>query len=155
VVFLTKNNSAHKIFLKEAIIEAKKGLREKGIPIGSVLVLNGKIIGRGHNKRIQKKSPILHAEMDCLNNAGRLKASDYKKCVIYSTLSPCEMCTGAIVLYKIPTIIIGENKNFKGPEEYSKKKEIKIINLHSKECEELMSEFIKKNPTLWFEDIGE
>lgn len=155
MVFLTKNNSAHKIFLKEAIIEAKKGLREKGIPIGSVLVLNGKIIGRGHNKRIQKKSPILHAEMDCLNNAGRLKASDYKKCVIYSTLSPCEMCTGAIILYKIPTIIIGENKNFKGPEEYSKKKGIKIINLHSKECEELMSGFIKKNPTLWFEDIGE
>ena len=112
----------HIKFMLEAIKEAKKGIREGGIPIGSVLVLNGKVIGRGHNRRIQKGSAILHAEMDCIENAGRLKASDYKKSIIYSTLSPCDMCTGAILLYNIPIVVIGENRTFKGPESYSGKK---------------------------------
>jgi len=141
-------------FMNEAIKEARKGLGEGGIPIGSVLVKNGKIIGRGHNRRVQKKSAILHAEMDCLENAGRLKARDYKKCVIYSTLSPCDMCTGAILLYKIPKVIIGENKTFKGPEAYSKKRGIKIVNLDMRECRNIMSDFILKKPELWNEDIG-
>jgi cytosine deaminase len=145
----------HEFFLKEAIKEAKKGLKAGGIPIGSVLVKDGKIIGRGHNKRVQKGSAILHAEMDCLENAGRLSAKEYSKCVIYSTLSPCEMCTGAIILYKIPVIVIGENSTFKGPESYSKKKGINIINMNNAECIQLMKEFIKNKPKLWNEDIGE
>ena len=102
-------------FMKEALREARQGLREGGIPIGAVLVKDGRVIGRGHNRRVQKKSAILHAEMDCLENAGRLKAKDYRRCVIYSTLSPCDMCTGAILLYKIPRVVIGENKNLQGP----------------------------------------
>ncbi len=140
--------------MKEALKEARKSLREGGIPIGSVLVKNGRIIGRGHNKRVQKDSSILHAEMDCLENAGRLKASDYKKCVIYSTLSPCDMCTGAILLYNIPAVVIGENKTFKGPEAYSKKRGLKLINLDMKECKDLMADFIRSKPSLWNEDIG-
>lgn len=144
--------SARLKFLSEAIKEARKGLREGGIPIGSVLVKDGKIIGRGHNRRVQKKSAILHAEMDCLENAGRLKAADYAKCEIYSTLSPCPMCTGAILLYKIPTVVIGENTTFKGPE--SSKKFVKLINLDSAECKKLMRDFIKARPELWNEDIG-
>ncbi len=144
----------HLRFMKEAINEAKKGLREGGIPIGSVLVLDGKIVGRGHNRRVQKKSAILHAEMDCINNAGRLKAQDYKKCIIYSTLSPCDMCTGTILLYQIPTVIIGENETFKGPESYSRKRGVKIINLDLKECSDLMRRFIEEKPKLWNEDIG-
>lgn len=145
----------HEFFLQEAIKEAKKGLKSGGIPIGSVLVKDGKIIGRGHNKRVQKGSAILHAEMDCLENAGRLSAKEYSNCVIYSTLSPCEMCTGAIILYKIPTIVIGENSTFKGPESYSKKKGATIINMNNAECIQLMKEFIKNKPKLWNEDIGE
>jgi len=148
------NKKQHLKFLSAAIREARKGLKEGGIPIGSVLVKDGKIIGRGHNRRVQKKSAILHAEMDCLENAGRLKAADYKKCVIYSTLSPCSMCTGAILLYKIPTVVIGENKTFKGPESYSKKF-VELINLESAECKALMAAFIKARPELWNEDIGE
>ncbi|MDD4353665.1 MAG: nucleoside deaminase [Candidatus Nanoarchaeia archaeon] len=144
----------HEFFMNEAIKEAKKGLKEGGIPIGSVLVKDGKIIGKGHNQRVQKKSAILHAEMDCLENAGRLTSKDYSKCTIYSTLSPCEMCTGAIILYKIPLIVIGENVTFKGPESYSKSKGVKIINLESKECKDLMAKFIKEKPKLWNEDIG-
>ncbi|HPS20399.1 MAG TPA: nucleoside deaminase [Candidatus Omnitrophota bacterium] len=147
--------NTHIKFMNEAIKEAKKGLRQGGIPIGAVLVKGGKIIGRGHNRRVQKKSAILHAEMDCLENAGRLKASDYKKCVIYSTLSPCDMCTGAILLYKIPTVVIGENKTFKGPEGYSKKRGVKFINLNMAECKSMMESFIRENPRLWYEDIGE
>ncbi|OGX10995.1 MAG: tRNA-specific adenosine deaminase [Omnitrophica bacterium RIFOXYB12_FULL_50_7] len=119
----------HLRFMKEAVKEARKGLREGGIPIGSVLVRDGKIIGRGHNRRVQKGSAILHAEMDCLENAGRLKAKDYEKCVIYSTLSPCDMCTGAILLYKIPVVVIGENTTFKGSEAYSRRRGVKVINL--------------------------
>ena len=141
--------------MKEAIREARKGLREGGVPIGSVLVRDGKIIGRGHNRRVQKKSSILHAEMDCLENAGRLSAKDYKKCVLYSTLSPCDMCTGAILLYKIPVVVIGENKTFKGPEAYSRKRGVKLINLDLPECKKLMADFIPAKPRLWNEDIGE
>ncbi len=141
--------------MQEAIHEARKGLREGGIPIGSVLVKDGKIIGRGHNRRIQKGSAILHAEMDCLENAGRLKAKDYQKCVIYSTLSPCDMCTGAILLYKIPVVVIGENKTFKGPEVHSKKRGVKLINLNLLECKKMMKDFIAAKPKLWNEDIGE
>ncbi len=144
----------HVSYMKEAIREARKGLREGGIPIGSVLVKNGRIIGRGHNRRVQKGSAILHAEMDCLENAGRLKAGDYEKCVIYSTLSPCDMCTGAILLYKIPTVVIGENKTFKGPEAYSRKRGVKLINLDLSECKRMMRDFIAAKPRLWNEDIG-
>ncbi len=141
--------------MKEAVKEARKGLREGGIPIGSVLVKDGKIIGRGHNRRIQKDSAILHAEMDCLESAGRLKARDYEKCVIYSTLSPCDMCTGAILLYKIPVLVIGENKTFKGPEDHSKKRGVKLINLDLPECKKMMGDFMTARPKLWNEDIGE
>ncbi|MFA6434425.1 MAG: nucleoside deaminase [Elusimicrobiales bacterium] len=143
----------HLKFMEEALKEARKGLKEGGIPIGSVLVKGGAIIGRGHNRRVQKKSAILHAEMDCLENAGRLKAADYAECVIYSTLSPCPMCAGAILLYKIPVVVIGENRTFKGPERYAKKF-VRMINLDLPECRALMSEFIKEKPGLWNEDIG-
>jgi len=141
--------------MREAIRQAKRGLREGGIPIGAVLVKDAKIIGRGHNRRVQKKSVVLHAEMDCLENAGRLKPRDYRKCVIYSTLSPCDMCSGAILLYKIPLVVIGENQTFKGPESYSKQRGVKIINLNLKECKEMMRDFIRTTPELWDEDIGE
>jgi len=144
----------HAKYMKAALAEAKKGLREGGIPIGAVLVKDGKIIGRGHNRRVQKKSAILHAEMDCLENAGRLKAKDYRECTIYSTLSPCDMCTGAILLYKIPTVVIGENDTFKGPESYSKKQGVKLVNLNSRDCKKLMKDFIAAKPELWNEDIG-
>ncbi|MCM2267739.1 MAG: nucleoside deaminase [Elusimicrobiales bacterium] len=146
--------AVHLKFMRAALAEARKGLREGGIPIGSVLVKGNRIIGRGHNRRVQKKSAILHAEMDCLENAGRLKAADYAQCVIYSTLSPCPMCTGAILLYKIPTVVIGENATFKGPESYSKKF-VKLIDLDLPECKKLMADFIKARPELWNEDIGE
>lgn len=138
----------------EAVKEAKKGLSEGGIPIGAVLVKDGKIIGRGHNRREQKDSAILHAEMDCLENAGRLKAKDYEKCVLYSTLSPCDMCSGAVLLYKIPVVVIGENATFKGPEAYLKRRGVKLVNLDLEECKKLMSDFIKNKPKLWNEDIG-
>ncbi len=144
----------HIPFMKEARREARKSLCQDGIPIGSVLVKDGKIMGRGHNRRVQKGSAILHAEMDCLENAGRLKSKDYKKCVIYSTLSPCDMCTGAILLYKIPVLVIGENKTFKGPEAYSRKRGVKLINLNLSECKKMMKDFIAAKPKLWNEDIG-
>ncbi len=148
-------NSTHFKFMQEAVKEARKGLKTGGIPIGSVLVKNGKIIGRGHNRRVQKKSAILHAEMDCLENAGRLKSRDYEKCVLYSTLSPCDMCTGAILLYKIPIVVIGENSTFKGPEAYSQRRGVELINLDLAVCKQLMADFIKAHPDLWDEDIGE
>jgi cytosine deaminase len=146
--------NAHEIFMGEAIAEARQGEAEGGIPIGSILVKNGKVISRGHNRRIQKNSPILHAEIDCLENAGRLSAKDYENCVLYSTLSPCDMCTGAILLYGIPVVVIGENKNFKGPEAYSKEKGVQIINLENEECRSMMENFINTKPELWNEDIG-
>jgi len=145
----------HNQFMKEAIREAKRGLKEGGIPIGAVLVKDGKIIGRGHNRRVQKKSAILHAEMDCLENAGRLKAENYAKCTLYSTLSPCDMCAGAVLLYKVPVVVIGENKTFKGPETHLLRRGVKLINLNDETCIEMMAVFIKENPKLWNEDIGE
>jgi len=142
-------------FLEAAIEEAKTGLKEGGIPIGSVLVIDDKIVARGHNKRVQKGSAVLHAEMDCLENAGRIKAADYKRATLYSTLSPCDMCSGAILLYGIPKVVIGENKTFKGPEEYVKSRGVKETVLDDPECKKLMEEFIDQNPELWNEDIGE
>ncbi len=141
--------------MKEAIKEALRSHAEGGIPIGSVLVKDGAIIGRGHNRRVQKDSAILHAEMDCLENAGRLTSKDYKKCVIYSTLSPCSMCTGAILLYKIPVVVIGENETFRGPEAYAKNRGVKMMNLNLPECQKIMRDFISETPQLWDEDIGE
>lgn len=141
-------------FLKAAIEEAELGLKEGGIPIGSVLVIDNKIVGRGHNRRVQKGSAILHAEMDCLENAGRLKARDYQRAILYSTLSPCDMCSGTALLYKIPRIIIGENKTFQGPESYTQSRGIKLEILQDKKCIELMESFIKARPELWNEDIG-
>lgn len=142
-------------FLEAAIDEAKKGMAEGGIPIGSVLVIDGKIVSTGHNKRVQNGSAVLHAEMDCLENAGRLKASDYKRATLYSTLSPCDMCSGVVLLYGIPKVVIGENKTFTGPEEYLKSRGVEIVNLDNEECFQLMETFIKNNPELWNEDIGE
>lgn len=142
-------------FLQAAIDEAKKGLAAGGIPIGSVLVCEGKIIGRGHNQRVQYGSVIHHGEMNCLENTGRLKASVYKRCTIYSTLSPCPMCSGAILLYGIPRVIVGENKTFQGPEEYVRSQGVEVEILQNEECIQLMRDFIAKNPELWNEDIGE
>ena len=141
-------------FLQAAIDEAKKGLADGGIPIGSVLVCEGKIIGRGHNQRVQHGSVIHHAEMNCLENAGRLKAAVYQKCALYSTLSPCPMCSGAAILYKIPRIIIGENLTFKGPEDYVRSQGVKVDVLQDTECIKLMRDFIAARPELWDEDIG-
>lgn len=141
-------------FIEAAIEEAKKGLAEGGIPIGSVLVIDGKIIGRGHNRRVQKGSAILHAEMDCIENAGRLSAKDYQRSVLYSTLSPCDMCSGTVLLYKIPRVIIGENKTFKGPEDYVRSCGVELDILNDQECIKLMEDFIANNPKLWNEDIG-
>lgn len=142
-------------FFDEAFKEAEKGFREGGIPIGSVLVHDEKIIGRGHNRRIQQGSAILHGEMDALENAGRQSASIYKESVLYTTLSPCSMCTGAILLYGIPKVIIGENKTFLGAEELLKANGVEIIILNDQDCIQLMQTFIEENPELWNEDIGE
>jgi len=143
------------IFLKAAYEEAVKGLNEGGIPIGSVIVHKGKIIGRGHNRRIQKGSSILHGEMDALENAGRLPAKVYKESVLYTTLSPCSMCSGAILLYKIPKVIIAENVNFMGEEELLKSRGVEVEILQDEKCIALMKNFITDNPSLWNEDIGE
>jgi len=141
-------------FLKAAIFEAKTGLKEGGIPIGSVIVYNGKIIGSGHNKRIQKGSVVLHAEMDALENAGRQRSTIYKECTLYTTLSPCPMCTGAILLYQIPKVVIGENKTFMGAEALLIEKGVEVVVVNNEECIEMMESFIKTNPGLWNEDIG-
>ncbi len=142
-------------FMSVAMEEARKGLSEGGIPIGSVLVIDDKIVGRGHNQRLQKGSAVLHAEMDCLENAGRLTAKDYRKSVLFSTLSPCDMCSGAILLYGIPKVIVGENKTFQGPEQYVRDRGVDVNVLNDSECIEMMEKFIRENPTLWNEDIGE
>jgi cytosine deaminase len=142
-------------FLEAAMDEARAGLAEGGIPIGSVLVIDGEIVGRGHNRRVQRGSAILHAEMDCLENAGRLRASDYRRAVLYSTLSPCAMCSGAILLYRIPTVIVGENKTFQGPEDYVRAQGVALEVVHDAGCIGLMEQFIREHPTLWNEDIGE
>lgn len=141
-------------FLKAAIEEARLGLDESGIPIGSVLVIDGKIVGRGHNRRVQRSSAILHAEMDCLENAGRLRSADYARSVLYSTLSPCDMCSGTALLYRIPRIVVGENKTFQGPEEYVRSRGVQLEILNDLECIQLMEQFIASRPELWNEDIG-
>ena len=141
-------------FLEAAIEEAQKSLDEGGIPIGAVLVIDGKIVGRGHNQRVQKGSAVLHAEMDCLENAGRLSARDYQRATLYSTLSPCDMCSGAILLYGIPKVVIGENHTFCGPEEYVRSRGVEVEVLNNQKCRQLMESFIEKNPKLWNEDIG-
>ena len=141
-------------FMQAAIEEAQKGLEEGGIPIGSVIVHKGKILGRGHNRRVQKGSVILHDEMDAFENAGRQPASVYKECVLYTTLSPCPMCSGAIILYGIPKIIIGENKTFTGEEEHLKSRGVDVEVLQDETCINMMTNFIADKPTLWNEDIG-
>jgi creatinine deaminase len=142
------------VFLRAAIEEAKRGLGQGGIPIGSVLVCDGKVIGRGHNQRVQKGSVIHHAEMNCLENAGRQKAEVYRRCTIYTTLSPCAMCAGAILLYQIPRVVIGENATFKGAEDLLRNNGVILDLINDQECIDMMREFIAKNPELWNEDIG-
>jgi cytosine deaminase len=142
-------------FMMAAIEEARKGLAEGGIPIGSVLVHQGRIIGRGHNRRMQKGSAVLHGEMDALESAGRLPASVYRESVIYTTLSPCSMCSGAILLYGIPKVVIGENQTFLGEEEWLRSRGVELELVHSEECRELMRQFIADKPEVWNEDIGE
>jgi cytosine/creatinine deaminase len=140
-------------FILEAIEEAKKGLSEGGIPIGSVLIKDGKIIGRGHNKRVQELNPILHAEIDCLQNAGRI--GSYKDTVLYSTLMPCYLCAGAIVQFGIKKVYAGESETFPGAKEFMQSHGVEVVDLNIEECKNLMKEFIKNNPVLWNEDIGE
>lgn len=142
-------------FFEATVNEARKGLEEGGIPIGSVIVHGGKILGRGHNKRIQDGSVVLHGEMDALENAGRQPASIYKNSVLYTTLSPCPMCTGAILLYGIPKVVIGENKTFMGSEDLLRQNGVEIVVLNDQTCIDLMESFIRNKPELWNEDIGE
>lgn len=142
-------------FLTAAVEEARAGSREGGIPIGSVLVIDGRLVARGHNRRVQRGSATLHAEMDCLENAGRLRAEDYRRSTLYSTLSPCDMCSGAVLLYGIPRVVIGENRTFRGPEEYLRSRGVQLELRDDAECVELMRAFIAANPELWDEDIGE
>ena len=142
-------------FLDAAIDEAGLGLAEGGIPIGSVLVLDGQIVGRGHNRRVQKASPILHGEMDALENAGRLVAAEYRRSVIYTTLSPCHMCTGAILLYGIPKVVIGENRTFLGAEDLLRSNGVEVVVVDDQRCVDMMTGFIEARPDLWNEDIGE
>jgi len=144
----------HDPFLQAALDEARKSASEGGIPIGSVLVDEGRIIGRGHNCRVQTGSPIDHGEMNCLRNAGRLPAKVYRNCTLYSTLSPCPMCSGAIVLYKIPRLVVGENQTFLGAEDYLRANGVDVTILEDAECIQLMRGFIQANPQLWNEDIG-
>ena len=142
-------------FLRVALEEAELGLKEGGIPIGSVLVHGGRILGRGHNRRVQKGSAILHGEMDALENAGRQPARVYRECVIYTTLSPCSMCSGTILLYGIPRVVVGENRTFLGEEELLKSRGVTVEVLQDARCQEMMAQFIRAHPTLWAEDIGE
>jgi cytosine deaminase len=141
-------------FLAAAIQEAEQGRAESGIPIGSVLVLDDVIVGRGHNRRVQKGSAILHAEMDCFENAGRMTARDYGRCVLYSTLSPCDMCSGATLLYKIPKVVIGENQTFQGPEAHLRARGVDLEIANDDRCIQMMARFIQEQPQLWNEDIG-
>ena len=141
------------VFMRAAIDEAKSGLREGGIPIGSILVKDGKIIGRGHNKRVQENNPIMHAEINCLLNAGRIVK--YRETVLYSTLMPCYLCAGAIVQFGIKKVIVGESETFAGAKEFMESHGVKIVDLNLDECKHLMKSFIQKNPELWNEDIGE
>ncbi len=142
-------------FLEKALEEAHLGLAEGGIPIGSVLVIGGQVVGRGHNRRVQNGSAILHAEMDCLENAGRLSPADYRRATLYSTLSPCDMCSGTALLYHIPRIVIGENRTFRGPEDYVRSRGVALEIVDDEECFQLMQDFVAARPELWNEDIGE
>ena len=141
-------------YLAAAIAQAKQGLAEGGIPIGSVLLIDHRVVGRGHNRRVQNGSAVLHAEMDCLENAGRLSAADYRRATIYSTLSPCDMCSGAILLYGIPRVVIGENQTFRGPEDYLRSRGVTLDIRDDPECIAMMEAFIADRPELWDEDIG-
>jgi cytosine/creatinine deaminase len=141
-------------FMRAAVDEARRSRDEGGIPIGSVLVVRGKIVGRGHNRRVQRKSPILHAEMDAIDSAGRLTAKEYRAAVLYSTLSPCDMCSGTALLYRIPRIVIGEHRTFEGPEEYLRSRGVKLEIHQEAECISLMENFIAEHLELWNEDIG-
>lgn len=141
-------------FLDAAIEEAKQGLAEGGIPIGAVLVIDGRIVARGHNRRVQQGSAVLHAEMDCLERAGRLRAADYRRATLYSTLSPCDMCSGAALLYGIPHIVIGENLTFRGPEPWLAERGVQLTVLDDERCVAMMRDFIAARPELWNEDIG-
>ncbi len=145
----------HQYFLQAAIEQAQKSYEEGGIPIGSVIVHQGKILGAGHNKRVQDGSVVLHGEMDALENAGRQKAAVYKECTLYTTLSPCSMCSGTILLYGIPKVVIGENSTFMGEEKYLKSKGVEIVQMNNQDCIDLMKKFIDEKPELWNEDIGE
>lgn len=140
--------------MSEALAEARAGLAEGGIPIGSVLVIDGEVRGRGHNRRVQRGSAVLHAEMDCLENAGRLPAAELARATLYSTLSPCDMCSGAALLYGIPRVVAGENRTFQGPEEYVRSRGVELVVLDDPECIELMRAFTAARPELWNEDIG-
>ena len=142
------------LFLRAAIDEARQGLAEGGIPIGSVLVHGGKILGRGHNRRVQQGSVVLHGEMDALERAGRQPAAVYRECTLYTTLSPCAMCSGTILLYGIPRVVVGENRTFFGEEELLRSRGVEVTVVHDRECEEMMARFIRDNPGLWNEDIG-
>ena len=141
-------------FLEAAIEEARLGLDEGGIPIGSVLVLDDRVVGRGHNRRVQRGSAVLHAEMDALENAGRMSGADYRRSVMYSTLSPCDMCSGAVLLYGIPRVIVGENQTFRGPEEYVRSRGVDVQVVDDPTCIAMMEDFIRSRPELWNEDIG-
>jgi cytosine/creatinine deaminase len=142
-------------FLQIAIEEARAGLAAGGIPIGSVLVIEDEIVGRGHNLRVQEGNPVLHAEMACLANAGRLSPSEYRRSILYTTLSPCDMCSGAVLRDKIPVVVVGENRSFQGPEQYLKDRGVQLQVVDSVECYELMQGFVSEHPKLWYEDIGE
>jgi len=144
----------HQDFMRAAYEQAMLGLSAGGLPIGSIMAIDGQIVARGHNQRMQRGSSILHAEMDCLEKAGRLTSRDYQRAVLYSTLSPCDMCSGAILLYKIPTVIVGENRNFQGPESYVRSRGVDVQILDDPDCIALMEDFIRLHPTLWNEDIG-
>lgn len=141
-------------FLEAALVEARRGLAEGGIPIGSVLVIDGEIVARGHNRRVQSASAILHAEMDCLERAGRLRAADYRRATLYSTLSPCDMCSGATLLYRIPRVVAGENRTFRGPEDLLVRRGVELTVVDDEECIALMSAFVAEHPELWNEDVG-
>jgi cytosine deaminase len=146
---------AHDEFMAAAIAEARQGRTEGGIPIGSVLVIDGEVVGRGHNRRVQQGSAILHGEMDALEGAGRLSAAAYRRATMYTTLSPCDMCSGAILLYGIPKVIVGENRTFLGAEDHLRSRGVEVVVVDDPECVALMEAFITEEPALWNEDIGE
>ncbi len=143
------------VFFEAALAEARQGGSEGGIPIGSVLVIDGEVVGRGHNRRVQQRSAVLHAEMDALEDAGRRTAAEYRRSTLYSTLSPCDMCSGAVLLYGIPRVVVGEHRTFQGPESYLRSRRVEVVVLDDPDCLRLMTRFIAEHPDLWNEDIGE